>query len=110
MEKEKEKGFAKKIGSFFKEVGELPTDIKEASEKIKEGKVQLDIPSVDLLRKELKEYVHQLLFAILFMACFIGSSLLLNAGFKPVINSISIRGIVGISLSFYFLYRTLNNN
>lgn len=77
----------------------LPKDIKSIIEKIKEGKVKIEIGGLQPLLHTLDVISNRLAAAIILAAMIIGSSLVVLSGIPPKWNGVPIIGLIGIIVS-----------
>jgi ubiquinone biosynthesis protein len=82
-------------------VQELPQDIREIIQKVKEGKLHIEFehkgltPSAD----SLSQSINRLSFSLLVVAIILGSSLIVVAKVPPLIYHIPLVGIIGYGIS-----------
>ena len=82
-------------------VREFPSDIKSIIQKIKEGKLHVEIEHKGLnpFANRLNKTVNRLSFTLIIVAMIIGSSLIVVAKVPPFYKSFPLFGVLGFSLS-----------
>ena len=77
----------------------LPKDIKSIIEKLKEGKVRIEISGLNPLLHTLDVVSNRLAAAIILAAMIIGSSLVVLSGLPPMWGGVPAIGLIGIIIS-----------
>jgi len=82
-------------------VQELPQDIKEIIQKVKEGKLHIEFEHKGLMpfADSLSQSINRLSFALLVVAIILGSSLIVVAKVPPLVYHIPLVGIIGYGIS-----------
>jgi ubiquinone biosynthesis protein len=80
----------------------LPGDIKKVIDRIKEGKVIIEVKGLQPLLHTLDVVSNRLAAAIVLAAMIIGSSLIVLSHIPPLWNNIPIIGLIGIIISGIF--------
>ena len=92
---------------FF--VKEFPSDAREIINKIKKGKLHIEIEhkGLEIITHNLDVNVNRISFTFIVVAILLTSGIIIHAGIPPRINDISILGIIGLVISFLLAIRLL---
>ena len=76
---------------------ELPFEIREIIEKIKTGKIKMDIEhkGLDPMLRTHEQISNRITFAVILASVTIGSSLIVHSKIPPLWNNIPVIGLVG---------------
>lgn len=106
---------AKRIASSAADFGlyleDLPGDLRETINKIKTGKIKVDLEhkGIDPLLETAQRITKQVIAAIFSASLIIGSSLLIVAGMPPLWKGVSALGIIGLVLAAVIAFGMLRN-
>jgi ubiquinone biosynthesis protein len=109
------KELLKRFYSSVQEVGELaldlPNDVREILQKIKQGKlhVQFEHQGLDPLTHNLNEVGNRISFAVVVAAMILGSAIVIHAKIPPMYHGIPLLGIVTFLLAAFFAFRLLHS-
>ena len=76
---------------------ELPFEIREIIEKIKTGKIKMDIEhkGLDPMLRTHEQISNRITFAVILASVTIGSSLIVHSKIPPLWNNIPVIGLIG---------------